>query len=460
MNDDLIVSGPFNVQHIPKVKTVQQLEQNLDSSTHYRTRPCLGTGVTNNPSKVTTTTFSSNTIVVCTHAFNAEYDNEMSCNPGDVFKLVDPKCVNGWILTMSITSGVKGWIPKDNVKVLDLQNSVPIEADVPIRSSSGSISTSKSTLKRVSEVESCKTEISTESSLLDYYSPNSIGKADSIETDDTVYNSLTYSSIFTHSMYFLESSASTFWYRIDLSSRLNPTQKIHICRYYSDIFELNRKLQLYIKRSNLNIKLPLVPRSLGLNSNRDSIGLLSSNLSALSNYLKELLYILDSISSNSYLVKLFEDFCAPKDNDFQHYVELNDDQILNILKPKSCSRNSNIEIDFNTPLPKPSRTFSDNRTAASISSSNSKYSFETASHSKPDNVKVKLIHKDEYLMVKLTSEDLNFHSLKNKISAKLNISGFTLAYRNDQHIFVLLRDDKGLQKALDMNSRRLVIKVI
>ncbi|TID12968.1 hypothetical protein CANINC_005067 [Pichia inconspicua] len=458
MTDNLLVSGPFNVQHIPKVKTVGQLQHNLAASSSLsksQHTAFISAKDKNN-------SFHSNSIVVCTHQFNAEYENELSCKPGDIFKLVDAKCVNGWILTMSITSGIKGWIPRDNIKVLDLQNSVPSEPVLPQRSAFRSIpkSNRNSALQPVSEVESCKTEISTESSLLDYYSQNTLSQSISTETNDSVYTPLIYNSIFVHSMYSLESSPSTFWYRIDLSSKLIATQKIHIARYYTDIFELNKKLQTHIKHSNLNLKLPKLPNSLGLDSNRDSVDLLSSNLSTLSNYLKNLLHVLDNLSSNSFLIKIFEKFCAPRDNDFQHYVDLNDDQILNILKPKSCSRNSVIELDFNTPFLKPSKTFGDDRTITSVSSSNSKSSIEHNTQSRSNSLKVKLLYKDEYLMIKVTLENLNFDILKNNISSKLNINGFTLAYRNEHNIFVLLRDDNGLQKALELYPRRLVVKVI
>lgn len=497
MANNLVVSGPFNVQHIPKIKSLAPAYQSRNNDdqklvgsassnfgvaspggssfpslqNNYSNSNAYSNSYSNSSTPKSAARFVPNTIVVCVHPFEAEYENEVSCAPGDIFKLVDSKCVNGWILTMSITSGSKGWIPKDNVKVLDLQNSTPIDCETPpLRSTSKACSASSPITKKsespvLTKSASYTTQQSLDSSLLDYYSssslsPSSVLKSESVESTNNNCASLPYNSIFAHSMNLSEFSSSTFWYRIDLTSRLHPTQQIHIARYYTDIYELNKKLQSHVKHANLNISLPKLPRSFGLESSRNSVDLLSSNLSHVSNYLADLFAIVDALPSISSLVQIFEEFCMPADNDFQHYVDLSDDQILNILKPANNASNSFIELDFSPDFKKPSQNFNEDRTRSSISSTNSKHSAESAAIAKSEDVKVKLLFREDYIMIKLQTQDLTFAQLKAQICSKLKVDGFTLAYKNEQSIFVLLRDDRGLQRALDMNPRKMIIKVI
>ena len=56
---------------------------------------------------------------------------------------------------------------------------------------------------------------------------------------------------------------------------------------------------------------------------------------------------------------------------------------------------------------------------------------------------------------------INFLTLSKAVARKVNrLNGLTLAYKNSNSVFILLRDDEGLERALKDNNSKLIIKVI
>ena len=551
----LTVSGPFNVQHIPKVRNIAQpafsvpsgsseavtvagedMKTSSSSSssassgarTTFTTIAASGgsTPVSSScgmvgPSHFTRRkgagagAFTTSAIIVCTLGFLAEYGNELTCAPGDIFKLVDPTITNGWVLVQSLSTGRKGWVPKDNVKILDLHNS---NGNGPIRNM-----TSAGERKRVQKEEeggkreklvtpsmSPSSSCLSSNSILDFYSTQmtpctsslSSSHVSPLSTKNTSIrpeNHLThtYASIFAHSMYFLESSSSaSYWYRIDLVSAQNSSQKIHLCRYYTDILVLARYLSSQADSLTAGTVLPKLPDAfcLGEDSARaEGDDSFASHISQIDEYLQQLFNVIQAQPEDAPPVLTFLKFCQPADNDFEHYVPLDDDQILRILKPHQGEVSNDIELilkdeekeegvdehgklrnhhpgnsnnavnnelgDFLFTAPKLRKTFS----ATSLSSRNS----SSTTISSPSTmgsaiyVKIKIIYKDEYSLIKLPGDELTFENLSTAISDKLKgLCRFTMAYRNDNGIFILLRDDNGLKKALLINNRKIIVKVI
>ncbi|KAG0684504.1 hypothetical protein C6P42_001646 [Pichia californica] len=517
------VSGPFNVQHIPRTKTIDLLNSSQQKSV---SSSISTTTTTQSFSSFSSDPFSSNAIVVATHSFKAEYDNELSCNQGDVFKLVNPKITNGWVLAQSLSSGTKGWVPKDCVKVLDLftntnsnntNNISSVNRSTSLKSKTNSTKSkknSKSTYSYGSSSNSvleyyttpmtpCSSSIlpSAESSPLkqvkrlpdieDSLEPNSSHPICTISKPSSLFLSKTYNSIFTHSMYFLNFSSTKYWYRIDLIFTQNSNQKLHICRYYTDLLTLDKFLHSQAKVFKTNIEIPQLPSPFNFSDNDI---LLTDHLHTIDQYLKQLLSVLDSQPEDSPLILTFLKFCQPMDNDFEHYVHLDDDQIMKILNPESENSNEeNDDIELilddqqredsiidNQELLDKKNNYDDFlftapklKTSISLTSLNSKTSSITTLSSSPNDeityVKIKIIYKDEFSIIKILANELNFDNLYYAISDKLNLSlsspfnspqGFTLAYRNNNGIFILLRDNNGLKKSLLINNRKIIIKVI
>ena len=221
--------------------------------------------------------------------------------------------------------------------------------------------------------------------------------------------------------------------------------------------------------------------------------------------------------TTSPLYQAFMNFLTPHENDFQHYVHLDDDQIQKIMKPAQDRVSKDIEINFETgtksseslpiiPLPqelrilsslsKPQMHASDginsrftslrstsstnsistfSRSVSTISSSTSTISMPTIARSNERNVKIKIIYRDDISIVKILFEELTFATLSKTLGDNIqytnkkpnsngnsngNGNGLTFAYKNENEIFVLLRDDAGLRRALAYNDKKLVIKVI
>lgn len=466
------VSGPFNVQHIPKVMNIGGVTNDLVIDTQ-----------SNNVTNATPKKFSVNTLVVCTYPFRAEYDNELSCAPGDVLKLVDPKITNGWVLSQSLSSGIKGWVPHDNVKILDLFNSKP-----ELGFTTGNESTKDNNTLSTVETASSSLTTSTTNSLLDYYSLPVINTSSDSSADRSTdftsascsfstssshsFTTIPYSSIFVHSMY--SDEGSTFWYRIDLVSSIDTNQKIHIRRYYNDFQKLSKRLTSCATVSDINIKLPtLLPP---FTSNREiySTDALSESLSNVNSYLQNLFELL-KFKTYSPLIENFLSFFKMTKNDFEHYAFLNDDQIMNILKPKNNNTLSNTKLGNNftanisrNDLQEPSFTFAAPRMQKSTSTNsiNSKTSSNatidsSSTSSCTTHVKIKIIWKDEFSIIKMNNDELSFNNLSSAISLKLGgLRSFTIAFRNNNGVFVLLKDDDGLRRAVVGNSKKLLIKVI
>lgn len=527
---DFSVSGPFNVQHIPKTRNItpdldnfQELSNIINSKNDDIKNVSNKTNsIISSLKSASSSTASVNSIVVATHLFTAEYDNELSCSPGDVFKLVDPKITNGWVLAQSLSSGIKGWVPKDSVKILDLNNSkgLPVlnqiqnqnklssnsslkskiqsqnlndlkdNKNLSNSSNSSSVTSSISVIEYYSSpLTPCSSEISTSTSPLRIKSKltnsSNLNNNNNININNNSLNefSNTYKSIFVHSMYFLESSSTSYWYRIDLEFTQNLNQNLHLCRYYSDLITLDKFLNSQIKAFKLNITLPILPSAFNLNNNDVSF---ADHLPKIDQYLKELFNIIKIQPRDSLLVSTFIKFCQPSENDFEHYVFLDDDQIMKILKPLSENSKNNDEIEliledetninnqsinnqiinkdnnyddflFTAPKLATSRSITSlaSKTSSNTTLSNSSFKNETI------YVKIKIVYKDEFSIIKLAGDDLNFSSLSDAISEKLKgLQRFTLAYRNNNGIFILLRDDNGLKKALLINNRKIIIKVI
>lgn len=550
----LTVSGPFNVQHIPKVRNIAQpafsgpsgssgavsvagedmktsSSSSSSASSGARTTfttiatsggstPVSSSSGTAEPSNLTrrkgtgAVAFTASAIIVCTLGFLAEYGNELTCAPGDVFKLVEPTITNGWVLVQSLSSGKKGWVPKDNVKILDLHNS---NGNGPIGKTA-----SAGERKRVQKEEeggkreklvtpsmSPSSSCLSSNSILDFYSTQMTPCTSSLSSHASPLSTKnisirpenhlthTYASIFAHSMYFLESSSSaSYWYRIDLVSAQNSSQKIHLCRYYTDILVLARYLSSQADSLTADTVLPKLPDAfcLGEDSARaEGDDSFASHISQIDEYLQELFNVIQTQPEDAPPVLTFLKFCQPTDNDFEHYVPLDDDQILRILKPYQDEVSNDIELilkdeekeegvdehgklsnylpsnrnsavnneqgNFLFTAPKLHKTFS----ATSLSSRNS----SSTTISSPSTmgsaiyVKIKIIYKDEYSLIKLSGDDLTFENLSTAISDKLKgLRRFTMAYRNDNEIFILLKDDHGLKKALLINNRKIIVKVI
>lgn len=547
----IAVSGPFNVQHIPKMRNITQsasdttITDSLPSFDPIRSNSVTSTAnshySTTSSTSSSTTTFSSNSIVVCIHQFHAEYDNEVSCTPGDVFKLVDPRVTNGWVLAQSLSSGYKGWVPKDCVKILDLfnhnngsnasnaggssSNSIMTSSTSPLNSINSPLSLQSNTFsnnysllnqkdrsknhKKNSLDSTSKPEsLNSSNSVLDYYStpmtPSSTLSA--IDNNNREVNPLLqiYSSIFAHSMYILESAPSSYWYRLDLVFSQNINQQSHLCRYYTDLLTLHKFLDSQAKAFKINIELPKLPPPFQFSASTKDINSemeisFVTHLSEIDYYLKNLFDLIALQPKTSPLIPTFIRFCQPMDNDFEHYVPLDDDQILNILKPGSESSNNDIELIFedgDTTLTEinvsnanistisssttphknhtnSTETITNNqfddfifkqpklKSSNSMSSLNSKLSTASTSSSAQNSIKVKIIYKGEFSLIKIPNDALSFNNLSIAISEKLEgLQRFTLAYKNDNGIFILLRDDVGLNKALLVNNKKIIIKVI
>lgn len=556
----LTVSGPFNVQHIPKVRNIAQPAFSVDlassgvlsaagedmktsSSSSSAASSGAGTTVTTVATSGASTpasscgtagsprltkkkgpgaeAFTTNAIIVCTIGFLAEYGNELTCAPGDVFKLVDPTITNGWVLVQSLSSGRKGWVPKDNVKILDLHNSSgngPIRKTTSMgerrrlgRERTDHEKDGEKREKLVTPSLSSSSSFLSSNSILDFYSTQMTPSTSSISSHtspplDTVKSATlcpennltrTYASIFAHSMYFLESSsAASYWYRFDLISAQNSNQKIHLCRYYTDILVLARYLSSQADSLVAGTQLPKLPDAFFFgedSSYAEGDDSFASHISQIDGYLQQLFNVIKTQPAEAPPVLTFLKFCQPEDNDFEHYVPLDDDQILQILKPRQGEVSNDIELilkdeekeesvseqdkinnnhannsnntinneldNFFFTAPKLHKTFS----ATSLSSRNSSCTTVSSPSTMGSTiyVKVKIIYKDEYSLIKLSGDELNFDNLFTAISDKLKgLSRFTMAYRNDSGIFILLRDNNGLQKALLINNRKIILKVI
>lgn len=533
------VSGPFNVQHIPKVRNITQPASNTfttstPSGAARSSTPLSGMSAAGASSVAEPTAFVANAILVCTLGFYAEYNNELTCTPGDVFKLVDPKIISGWVLVQSLSSGRKGWVPKDNVKILDLHNSsgngsilrassekrAEKEREregsgkqmTPSMSSSSACVSSSSILDFYStQLTPCSSSISSQTSSVRLSAKIPESKTDTNAASDSDANidndndndndsannnelTHTYASIFAHSMYFLESSSSySYWYRIDLVSAQNSNQKIHLCRYYADILALSKYLSLQIASFKEDATLPLLPGAFSLSRSSYGDESFATHISEVDGYLQQLFNVISSQRSDSPLISTFLKFCQSADNDFEHYVPLDDDQILQILKPQS-ETDKEIELVlkeeegrkqnkhgklqkhhskdsihtvgndggnflFTAPAPKLHKSFS----STSLSSKNSSVTTisSPSSNSSTLYVKIKIIYKDDFSLIRLPGDELTFASLSTAISDKLKgLCRFTMAYRNDRGVFILLRDDNGLRKALLVNNKKIIVKVI
>jgi uncharacterized lipoprotein YehR (DUF1307 family) len=484
MTQPFTISGPFNIQHIPKVRDISpatpfplskdkngDLKYENNDVNNIKKNSSTSSGEFNN-----TNNFPVNSLVVCTYPFTAEYKNELSCSSGEVFKLVDSKVINGWILVHSLSSGLKGWVPKDNVKILDLKNEKSnsiVESFIPSRSVTP-ISTTKSSIHSTnvnSPTLNSSNSLDSTDSLLDFYSSS---MTTTLSNKSLISNSLPFFSIFVHSMHSLENSQTTFWYRIDLESN---TEKIHIARYYKDILQLQNSLNSAINQSkNIHLKLPKLPSYFnGIYSNDKFVDTFLMHLSDINQYLQNVFNIINTQSPDSLIYVIFLKFCKTENNDFQHYVKLDDDQILKILKP--CINSSNLidDVELDIGLNKELSIIDSNDyyslSAPKLHKSISMLSFDskTSSNStirsisdkRSTDVKVKIFYKDDCSLIKISKSKLSFKSLHNAISEKLDgLSTFTLAYRNNQGILILLRNDTGLQKALLLNDKKIIIKVI
>jgi hypothetical protein len=575
-NHMVSVSAPFNVQHIPRVRHIAHNAHPIPVTTTAALAPKQdirsGTDAVKanskgnpNASSEDSNEFHKDAIVVCIHPFSAEYGNELSCSLGDVFKLVDAKIVNGWILTQSLSSGAKGWVPKDNVKILDLFNSTSstrTETETEIETveetqistaDSSRLSLQSSISIAASASASTSTTTTNSNSLIDYYTSASpfsehhehhrnanldkvnASTPDRVSARTSVTETLPYSSIFVHSMYSLESSPHVFWYRIDLTDKSvasltnsvildskKSLNSIHLARYYSDIVEFHKTLKSIANESvHMTFNLPQLPRSISWDmTNTGSSGaedVFSNNISNIDNYFHKLFHQMNVQPTASPLYQAFMNFLTPRGNDFQHYVHLDDDQIQKIMKPAQDRVSKDIEINFETgtksseslpitPLPqelrilsslsKPQMHASDginsrftslrstsstnsistfSRSVSTISSSTSTSSMPTIARSNKRNVKIKIIYRDDISIVKILFEELTFATLSKTLGDNIqytnkkpnsngnsngNGNGLTFAYKNENEIFVLLRDDAGLRRALAYNDKKLVIKVI
>lgn len=422
--------------------------------------------------------FTANALVVCIFPFTAEYQNELSCALGDVFKLMDSKIINGWVLAMSLASGTKGWIPKDNIKILDLHNNRPTNT-LDFATSIGPSTSMESSMPASRNL----TSTASTNSLPEDRSPSCNYESTSIPLPSSsplsVFpTSVLYSSIFVHSMYSIDDKPTEFWYRIDLvmkspnndgnNSDYNnstcSTEKVHIARYFEDIENLHNQLVDTIKKNEMlkSIKLPSLPV---LNYSHDqSVNIFSLNISNINKYFQSIFTLINSMNSNNPLYLIFLNFLKISNNDFQHYVELDDDQILKILTPSK--NDTDIEVNFTDEnLNNKSPLFEVPRIGECLNrfSTNSKNSTTSKSSLTINNgkLKIKLIYKEEFSIIKMQNTNLTFKALSTAISENLNInSKFTLAYKNNNGIFILLRDDSGLERALNLNNHKITIKVI
>ena len=466
------ISAPFNVQHNPKVKDVAVLMWNNKSNKNEQESRSLRNTYSQNSSTQSVSTahnsgsgFRKNAIVVCTIEFTAEYHNELSCSPGEVFKLIDPKVVNGWVLVQSVSNGAKGWAPNSSMKLLDLfknkneNTSKPSLGSQPSSVETSPCVTSPKKDTRLLSLRSSAASSSTSSSnsFIDYYaSPR---------------DSLPYSSVYVHSMYLREGNRYMFWYRVDLQSKNIPNQIIHLARYYNEFASLHKALNKHIKSLNLDVILPKLPPSVDLLDSSEELDSLSRNLSNLNRYLNVVFAIVNQQPTNSPLLQTLVTFLSPIDKDFQHYVSLTDDEIMKILTPQSCNNPEEIPLDISLPnttdnngelFAKPS-SIGVHRSASvsSTSSHSSKISNILDINKSNDFIKIKIIYRDEFSIIKLDMKTINFLTLSKAVARKVNrLNGLTLAYKNSNSVFILLRDDEGLERALKDNNSKLIIKVI
>ena len=487
-----LVSGPFNIHHGVNV-------------TH--------SSPNNEENRVNAS------VVVCVCRFDAEYSNELSASPGDIFKVSSPDIVNGWLLAQSLSTGQKGWVPHHNLTPYDVfsdknNNNEKKGPPLPYYNE-----TPRATLMTPSLSANTRESSLSSNSLLDYYTNDASSSISSIISSN---QNSPYTSLYVHSMFSVNAS---FCYRIDLST--STTSTFHIARYYSDIKTLHSYLSSIIfsmnasnfsnssssytstsfstsshsSSSSSKLILPTLPNPIMLDPYH-SVENLSESISMMNNYLQKVFKMFNNTSNQS-LHSALALFLTPSGNDFQHYAELSDEQIWKILKPNerktssssSSSSNSNsyksielTDLKSDSPLPSPDsylspRSFSFSKPSIKKSSSmmsiNSKISNTSTMNSSTtlstnqnrssststtltnSSIRVKITYKDEYSLLKLDLANLSFNVLSDAISSKIKHTGpLTFAYKNENNIFVLLRDDIGLNKALACNNKKMVIKVI
>ncbi|GME84376.1 unnamed protein product [Ambrosiozyma monospora] len=147
----LKISGPFDVQHTPKLSSLDNLFNttnnplppnsnfnNLEKSkalsksmsnlaaaaNHSNSNINSKNSHTRGQRSISNTPVSSDnetTLLICVHSFSRSNSNELNMEEGEIVKLVQKGTVRDHVLVQSITKvGDPGWVPKDCVKVLEI----------------------------------------------------------------------------------------------------------------------------------------------------------------------------------------------------------------------------------------------------------------------------------------------------------------------------------------------------
>ncbi|GMG21462.1 unnamed protein product [Ambrosiozyma monospora] len=155
----LKISGPFDVQHTPKLSSLDNLfntnnqnqNQNqkqgqsvLSSNSNFnnlekskalsKSMSNLAAAATKNSNNINSHTRgqrsisntpvssdNATTLLICVHSFSRSSTNELNMEEGEIVKLVQKGTIRDHVLVQSITKvGDPGWVPKDCVKVLEI----------------------------------------------------------------------------------------------------------------------------------------------------------------------------------------------------------------------------------------------------------------------------------------------------------------------------------------------------
>lgn len=403
------ISGPFNIQHIPKIKNSNLYGNNGSNQEEYFA--------------------TKNSVLVCTYKFQAKFDNELSCSEGEVLKLIDPKIIDGWILVQSMVQGRSGWVPKDNLKILNLS-----KANNDKNLSSTTISNSTVRTNRFSHETDISDGDSTFSSL---DSPNTVCTykttfSDKAETDteaETESRRVQFqapnmnrmiNSIYIHSINSLyNNSKSNFWYRIDVRVNGNKSSStLHLSRSFDDLYILHNKLKSKM------VSLPQLPKAMALNNCEISLLKSLDNLNA---YLGSLFNEVEK--SDDLIYSIFQDFCLLRETDFEHYIDMTDNEISKILKP-------------------PMKLQLKKRSVSGKSASSVKR-LSLRGPLAQTQLLFKVQHGNDFVAFKL--KDISFNVLKKTIIDNFQLKKpFVMAYLNIDNVWVMIKDDSSINNALEI----------